>query len=167
MNTQVIRHALLSNTVTAKICRGVFAADQVPSSVDPYPSAYVVNTDKAGQPGRHWLAIYQEKDDCVEYFDSFGRDPDHYGLSSVAKGQRVVCQGQALQSPFSTVCGQYCLFFLLRRACGESFAHIVHLFTSSKESNDTMVCQYINYHFDLHTVVYSDKFLKQIAKQIN
>ena len=58
------------------------------------------------------------------------------------------------------------MFFVLRRASGESYQHIVHLFTENKASNDQMVCQYVNFYFDLRTQVYDTAMLKQIAKQL-
>ena len=58
------------------------------------------------------------------------------------------------------------MFFILRRLSGEPYSNIVHLFTDNRENNDTMVCQYVNHHFDLRTKVYDTNMLKQIAKQL-
>jgi hypothetical protein len=167
MNTQEIRHALVGNYLTAKIARGVFARDQVPAQLGPYPAAFIVNTDVVKEPGTHWVAVYQGKEDEVEFFDSFGRTLSHYKLDFLAANKRLVLQNDVCQSALSTVCGQYCLFFLLRRAGGESFSHILHLFTDSRSSNDTMVCQYINFHFRLDTVVYDHSMLKQAVRRLS
>ena len=161
MNTAEIQHALAGNAVTSPSFQGVFAADQVPASM-PIPTSYVVNTDNAVDPGSHWVAFYQERPEVVEFFDSFGKSPSSYRLQPPG---RVVQQSLQLQSEFSTVCGQYCMFFILRRLSGESYNNIVHLFTDSRENNDKMVCQYVNHHFDLRTTVYDVKMLKQIAKR--
>lgn len=45
--------------------------DQLPSVVSRDPTAYIVNTDPAGEPGRHWLAIWTEGNKC-ELMDSYG-----------------------------------------------------------------------------------------------
>jgi hypothetical protein len=162
MNTAEIHHALRSNPITRTWFRGVFAADEIPG-VMQLPAAYVVNTDTASEPGTHWIAFCHHSPHTLEYFDSFGRQLSSYGIHVAP---RVVQQSLQLQSDFSTVCGQYCMFFLLRRMSGESYEHIVHLFTENRESNDQMVCQYVNFYFDLQTKVYDTGMLKQVAKQL-
>ena len=162
MNTQELRQALSVNPVTAKCARGVFARDQVPENVAPYPAAFVVNTDVAKDPGLHWVGVYQLSHDEVEFFDSFGRSLKSYKMQFLAAGKKLVHQNDICQSALSTVCGQYCLFFLLRRASGESFSNILHLFTDNKFSNDKMVCQYVNHHFKLDTVMFDPAMLRQI-----
>ena len=51
--------------------RGVFVADQLPPVSNTRVNAYIVNTDPAGQPGQHWLAIWTHDRTC-EVFDSYG-----------------------------------------------------------------------------------------------
>ena len=162
MNTGQISHALRTNSVTRPCFRGVFAADAV-QALEPLPGACVINTEKSGQPGLHWIAIYQEEPGVVETFDSYGKDFSSYGLD-LFNSCRVIRQTEQLQALTTTVCGQYCLFFLLRRASGEKYSHIIHLFTQNKASNDVMVCQYVNHYFDLKTKVRDDNFLSQVAK---
>jgi hypothetical protein len=168
MNTAEIAHAMSSNRITSSLFRGVFACDEVPPSM-ALPAAIIVNTDTTQEPGAHWIAFYQEREGEVEYFDSYGKPLTFYGpkVEVLGKDKRVISQAHQLQSNLTTVCGQYCMFFLLRRCSGESFAHIVHLFTASQTSNDTMVCQYVNFHFDMNTKIVDKRFIRQIAKQLN
>ena len=53
--------------------RGVFPADKLPSVPKGrrFTDAYIVNTDPAGEPGEHWLAIWTRLGVC-EVFDSYG-----------------------------------------------------------------------------------------------
>ena len=159
-----------SNAVTSKMFRGVFAADQIPDSLDPLPAGCIINTDPQNLPGHHWVALYQTTPDVLETFDSYGKDLHFYSsehFSQLAKRHRIISQMHQLQSPTTTVCGQYCMFFLLRRASMEPYSHIIHLFTDNKSSNDSMVCQYVNHHFDLQTEVQDLEFLaSQMAKTI-
>ena len=106
------------------------------------------------------MGVYQPNKDEVEFFDSFGRSLKNYKLDFLAGGKKLVHQNDVCQSVLSTVCGQYCLFFLLRRCSGESFSHVLHLFTDNKFSNDVMVCQYVNHRFNLNTVVYDPAMLR-------
>jgi hypothetical protein len=162
MNTRQISHALQSNGITRPTFRGVFSSDSQ-FSMEPFPGGCVINTDPSNQPGMHWIAVYQETPDIVEVFDSFGKEISTYGIDAF-KSKRIINQTDQLQSSSSTVCGQYCLFFLLRRASGEKYTHIIHLFTDNKVSNDVMVCQYINHYFDMKTKVQDTGFLNQMAK---
>jgi hypothetical protein len=162
MNTAQIKSALQTHPITRPIFRGVFASDGLPTALASLPGAFVINTDPSNMPGMHWVAVFSDKEDEIEIFDSFGKDFSFYGLKPLSR--RVIKQTEQLQSSDSTVCGQYCLFFLLRRASGETYKQIIQLFTENKVSNDKMVCQYINHFFELSTKVHDDKFLKQVAK---
>ena len=164
MNSQQLEQALARNAVTGESFRGVFAADRI-VPLDPLPGHCVINTDKSTENGSHWIAVYQEKPGVVETFDSFGRDFSSYHVNYFEK-HRIVKQSHQLQANTSTVCGQYCLFFLLRRCSGEKYANIVHLFTENKTSNDRMVTQYVNHFFSLDTPVQDTGFLMQHAKTV-
>ena len=67
-----------------RLCRdefvGVFAADTIPQK--EYPGAYIVNTDRSGEPGQHWVAFYCETPGILEAFDSFGKNPGDYITNS-------------------------------------------------------------------------------------
>ena len=165
MNTSQIYHALENNRVTAATFQGVYSSDTVPQ-FPTFPAGCVVNTDPQGKPGTHWVALYQEHEAVVETFDSFGKDLLSYSphFEQLAGNHRLISQSHQLQSDTTTVCGQYCLFFLLRRCSNETYSQIIHLFTEKKASNDIMVCQYVNHYFDLNTEVQDRKFLNQAAK---
>ena len=164
MNATEIKHALEGNAITREIFRGVFSSDTVPDTFDTFPYEYVVNTDRTSKPGAHWIAVYQTQPGEVETFVSFGRDFTSYSshFDGMQQQNRIISHSCQLKSNFSTVCGQYCLFFLLRRASAESYSHIIHLFTDYKKSNDIMVCQYVNHFFDLKTPLQDQDFLGQI-----
>ena len=53
--------------------RGVFPADKLPNVPNwrVLSDAYIVNTDPAGKPGEHWLAIWTRNRVC-KVFDSYG-----------------------------------------------------------------------------------------------
>lgn len=99
---------------------GVHPADEVPTIPNlAHNYCFVLNTDPAHQPGRHWLAFHYNGRD-LEYFDSYGEELDtypHVSASIRASGLTCVRVNTAtLQSLMSTVCGHWCVFFLLWRA---------------------------------------------------
>jgi len=158
MNAGEIESALRSDKFVDGVLVGVFAADQLPQK--EFPGAYVVNTDESNQPGQHWVAFYTEKD-TTECFDSYGQNPGKYSekIKEWLEETYSVVQDDRLQSSDSTVCGQYCMYFILLRAYGYSFQDIMSSFTKNTAFNDKFVCKFINKFFRLKTTVQDKYFL--------
>ena len=138
MNTSQIKTALESDsTLCEKFC-GVFPADHLPQKLNAYPCGFVANTDPSSQPGTHWVAFYFPSKEKGEFFDSYGQSPRRYRKSFEdflqEHSHEWEFNTQKLQSSWSNVCGQYCIFYLSHRARGHGMKKIVQLF-----SNDTMV----------------------------
>jgi len=71
-----------------------------------------------------------------------------------------------LQHPYTTVCGQYCIFYIIQRCNGLSFEKIIDLF-SDKEflMNDTVVNAAVEGIFDIDLNVINKNFISnQIVK---
>lgn len=66
--------------------RGVFPADKLPNVPNwrVFSDAYIVNTDPAGKPGEHWLAIWTRNRVC-EVFDSYGMPLTMYKNPQLAR----------------------------------------------------------------------------------
>ena len=57
---------------------GMVPCDRLPTPPDRKgPVAYNVNTDREGQPGRHWLALWMCDDEC-EILDSYALPLEMY-----------------------------------------------------------------------------------------
>ncbi|KAF0147119.1 MAG: hypothetical protein FD143_3104 [Ignavibacteria bacterium] len=102
---------------------GTFPIDQYPHQKFTQPlisSALccVVNIDPSCKPGKHWVALYREKDapgqKQIEFFDSYGYPPTAYNFESFIC-MSIISNTQCLQSYATNVCGQYCILFLLLR----------------------------------------------------
>ena len=62
------------DTALRRYFQGVFAADRLPTPPQINSQAnrpFIVNTDPAGEPGQHWLAMLT-KSNCCEIFDGYG-----------------------------------------------------------------------------------------------
>jgi hypothetical protein len=134
MNTAELQCVLERATLFSN-CRflGVFAADRAPTrlSEDPrmYPCAYVVNTDKASLPGTHWITCFAASERSpVEFFDSYGLAPSAYPNVRLCRWRRRVrrISSTSLQSPRSTVCGHYCVYYICKRIAGQSPQQIMY-----------------------------------------
>ena len=140
-------HAILTKDVNASSCGylGVFSLDTIPLGAIHYPCALVCNTKPKNHQGEHWVAIIKDSDNHGFYFDSFGMPP--------CLPEFIDCMNfcatwdynkQQLQSPFTTVCGQYCIFYLLYSFRGYSMENIIYLLNEGDfESNDILVHSFV------------------------
>ena len=123
MQTDEISHLLSRDPL---MCRtyDVVAKDSLSDIiVDTYPAAIVCNTHDSDRPGEHWVAMYVDNERRGDYFDSYGLQP--------------------LQSPLSTVCGQYCVAFLMFRCRDASMNAFTRLFTTDLVANDCRVFDWV------------------------
>lgn len=92
----------------------------------------------------------------VDYFDSYGLPPFQptFRRFLARHGERYHYNPVTLQGLFTTVCGHYCLFFLLLRCKGLSMNDILQLFPSTRMGdNDGFVYAVVNMHFNLSALV--------------
>ena len=142
MNTDEINW-ILSRNVGHKFL-GVFSADQFPE-LRNFPCCYVINTDPAHLPGKHWVAYYHSSPNSHEFFDSYGQHPSSYLLSSYSN---LTYNQKLLQSFTSNVCGQFCIYYLYRRCHFTSLSRIVS-FLSKLSDPDRFVCTFVC-NLDIH-----------------
>lgn len=114
MNNITISMFLLHHPKTMNCFIGCYPSDNIPTS-DIYPYSAVINTDKTGYPGKHWVAIYVQNKNTIEYFDSFGEVPNANISKYLMNFENISMNKSKIQSLFSDVCGQYCIYFLLKR----------------------------------------------------
>ena len=118
--SQLLRFASLHRHLD-KHFLGVYALNQLPRSLNKPIRApacgLIINTDTDNLPGRHWIACILLPNGRGEVFDSFGQLPP----PRVQVWMNKQCprgwtfNSIAIQSPLSTLCGGYCLYFLYQR----------------------------------------------------
>ena len=125
---------------------GCYASDQLENlSITFFPCTLIVNTDKLGMAGSHWICFRISKRK-VELFDSLGliyenklpieilRFIQRFAVSRTFKFNR------RLQPDSSILCGFYCIFFIfLRQFC--SFSNIQSMF-SEPTKNDELIIKF-------------------------
>ena len=160
MNNLQIDDILRNDDVGRVLYRGVYASDTLPQCRS---GAYVCNTAPSSHPGEHWVAFFCTEH-TVDYFDSYGRKPSTSVLSAL-KGKEITCNKLCLQSPFSSVCGQYCIYYLLQRMRNESMSVIVNQFDDNVDYNDQLVYDFVRMHFDLNelSIIDTTGLLVQLA----
>ena len=89
---------------------------------------YIINTDTSDKPGEHWVAIYFRNNDEAIYFDSYGLPPlEDYILQFIQRNTRHwIYHKELLQSPWSRVCGMYCINILDQLGRGLDLKTAIH-----------------------------------------
>ena len=125
---------------------GIYAEDELQNLIiTSFPSFLVCNIDKSSQPGSHWIAlgIFRQK---IEVYDSSGfkfflwsRVPCHL-LNFIHKLSltRRVLVSKRIQSFKSTLCGFYCIFYVLARNC-VTFEKLQSFFSAKLVRNDSVI----------------------------
>ena len=114
---------------------GVFSRDTLPnqSALSRFPCCFISNTDVYKGTGKHWVVFYFNSSKDLEFFDSLGKDYVHYQFenprTSYSSILSITRNNHRFQSSNSSLCGQYCLFFLFMRTHGHSFHQIIDSFS--------------------------------------
>jgi len=154
MNSLELARIISGDKLLNQTFLGVFAADQLTFNPSKRPSCLIANTDPANLPGQHWVAIYFDAHDNVEYFDSYGRHPSSAFASFMKKNaKRMHVYEKRLQSNDTFVCGMYCVYFLYYRVRG--IKNMFSRFWQNFIDNDRRICGFMYRKFRVrHNVCY-------------
>ena len=170
MNTLQLEEIMKRDRMGGLYFRGVYAADQfLHQKVNKYSSGYIVNTDPINKEGRHWVAIHIDENGRGEFFCSYGNSPKMYNFDKWLDKNTTswTFNTKRMQGTTSSVCGHYCVFYLLHRFRKISLTCLQNMFTEDYALNDILVNNFICERFDLHTPVSDEGFItQQIARTL-
>ena len=133
---------------------GCYSDDEI-SKVILKPTCFIiVNLDTSDRPGSHWIAIGIFKN-SIEVFDSLGFDllswptVPHGLLSflhrvSFRKRIKVIPR---IQSKRSTLCGIFCVFYIILRSRFSLTTILTYFSLSSLATNDSKLIRFFRYNF--------------------
>ena len=150
MNTLDIYNKIKKDIISYDIFLGVFSRDQLPSTrLLRFPCTFIINTDKQTEPGEHWLAFYYDKNKNATFFDPCGLSPKVYGLEAYLKNtsSNWSFNSKRIQSFFSVLCGEICIFFLYFVSRNFSLNFILNLFSNNYEQNEKVILNFLNFNF--------------------
>lgn len=135
------------DSVCNKFFRGIFPIDRVNSietllDLNDY-NLIVINTDKYGGHGKHWCLIYFSTQGSSAWVDPFAKQPQHYDhdlgefLDFYAANRFSL--SRAIQSPNSTACGLFIIYFAHKLCQGQTLQQIEGNFTSNFQNNVEIV----------------------------
>lgn len=153
---------------------GVFASDMIPLSALSFPCCFVANTKPSSHSGEHWIAVIKSSKNEGYYFDSYGMPPTNFPEIAMVLEPCVEWNynSKQLQSLLTTVCGQYCVFFILHIARGLTPNQIVSFLDDSGDTaaNDAFIYAFFKHRYDNFddSVLIDFPFVrKQIANQFH
>ena len=100
------------------------------------PAGFIVNSDPNFKPGRHWMVIFLPGSEAgkpskqTEFFDPCGLPPSTYGKQLVKflednSELPYVFNSLPVQPEWSTLCGLYSCYYILKRLNGKSGPDII------------------------------------------
>ena len=104
--------------------RGVFLLDTLPRKPNNKECG-IVNFDKSGGPGTHWVAWYKNGKTKI-YFDSYGVQPPLEVVEYL--GSPIYYSTDQLQPVGQVFCGHLCLYVLKELSMGYEFQDILNKF---------------------------------------
>lgn len=162
MDSRQLRCIVRADPVMFSRCIGVYPCDKLPVK---QPGFVICNEDNHTQPGSHWVCIFLSDNGQAEFFNSYGGPPKPRPIVEYLVGCDVVCSQKQVQSFLSTTCGQHCLYFAFHRCRGIGFQAIVESYAKDQDSNDQMVCDFIEDQFGYDTEPLEEDFLfNQISR---
>ena len=162
MNTQQILRILKVEKIKEFV--GVYPCDKLPK-ITP-PATLVANIDPASKPGKHWVVLYIDHDGSGDYFDSYGLPPLKVFKNYLHENcNNWVHNTHRVQGPLSSVCGQFCIYFIVHRARDIPLKAIVDTFDKNNlVENDEIVSGFVNQRYNTELETYDlDFIVNQIA----
>lgn len=157
MNTTELKRAIRRDCeLHGKYVIDVVAADYRPVDLPTLPCGFIVNTDTSNESGKHWLALWIDKNAHWELFDSYAYSPARYrDRIQLVQYMYETCgiektfNRKRLQDYRTVVCGEYCLFYLHRKGKRYDMNAIVRRFTDDYLLNDRFIFDYVRRHFHI------------------
>ena len=157
MNSLELKRSLWENRETRPQYGDVLAVDNLPTGVvPPHHRAFIVNTDYQSGPGEHWVAVYfAPHSRMAEFFDPLGRSVADYDprlMTFIRRNKEYTLENtpQRCQSIDGGLCGQFCLYYLLRKCRGDSMMTILDGFDLKRFlMNDLLVKDVVAREFNV------------------
>ena len=131
---------------------GVFGKDEIKNiKIHSLPCSFIFNEDDFAGRGTHWVAVYIDEDNTLDFYDSFGEKPKMKELKDFIKPFNLNYNKIQIQSDESAACGQHCMFFLIHRSRDLSITSIINKYFNKnwKLQNDLYVYYYVKRRYGL------------------
>jgi hypothetical protein len=137
MNTSQINHVLKK----CKFFGGAVPCDKIPTKFKK-PIIFIINTDPISEKGEHWTALAITKKGRGLFFCPFGFFPIAPALLSYLDKRckrSLVYSCKSIQHTSSSLCGLYCIDFVLKLSKRWSYERFLKQFSTNTIDNDRLV----------------------------
>lgn len=134
MNVGQIQQVVRRHPNLKQHTRGFYDSEHLPAIL--IPGGYIVN-----YKAKHWFCLFVTPEGALEFMCSLGKTPGQYGLRF--SNCPITVNAVKLQSPGSSLCGGYVIFYLYYRTLGLDMETILHFFTSDTTQNDDKIVQFL------------------------
>jgi hypothetical protein len=131
--------------------KGSFSRNNLPTKFEPN-TCYIVNYDKAFQPGTHWIALWRGNNQYCEIFDPLGTPPGPTIMRFCqSTNLKIQYNSSQIQPTNSVACGYFALMYLILRNNGTSQYDILYTFeqTGSYANVNTLIKLFNNHVYNI------------------
>ena len=130
---------MLQDPMIRKRFCGVCLIDLIPDDLR-IPAIIVVNHDKSGERGSHWIVLHFKENNIVEHCDSIGRKRIRYIHNLlISKNKTYRYNNKRIQDYKTNMCGLFCIFYGFYLCRHINFNRIMSKFGKSLERNESIV----------------------------
>lgn len=133
--------------------KGVVSINQIPAKIE-LKHFIIINLSPSDEPGSHWVTLFRSEKNNYELFNSLG----FQNLNVIEKYFKfrhkavIEFNESAFQSPTSSSCGLFCIYFAIHRCLNYDQNFSICLedsFDSNREKNENKVkvfCENLKLH---------------------
>ena len=105
---------------------GVFSINNLPKLIKD--GAYVINLDKYGDVGTHWIALFCNRNEIV-YFDSFGVHHVPEEIKNFVGNKNIITNIFRVQANDSVMCRYFCIGFIDFMLASKKLTYFTNMFS--------------------------------------
>ena len=106
--------------------------------------AYVINLDEYGDLGTHWIALFFNRNEIVD-FDSFGVERVPEEIKGFVENKNIIVNIFRVQANDSVMCGYFCIGFIDFILAGKKLTDFTNMFSPHDfKKNDVITLSYFN-----------------------
>ena len=106
--------------------------------------AYVINLDEYGDLGTHWIALFFNRNEIVD-FDSFGVERVPEEIKGFVENKNIIVNIFRVQANDSVIWGYFCIGFIDFILAGKKLTDFTNMFSPHDfKKNDAITLSYFN-----------------------
>ena len=106
--------------------------------------AYLINLDEYGDLGTHWIALFFNRNEIVD-FDSFGVERVPEEIKGFVENKNIIVNIFRVKANDPVMCGYFCIGFIDFILAGKKLTDFTNMFSPHDfKKNDAIILSYFN-----------------------